>query len=87
MDIIFDETTTAGVRLSRVERRKLQRNSITVKTEYGEVRVKVLVRAGKAVTLSPEYEDRRALSTEQGVPLKKIYYRAKAAAESLYPGQ
>ena len=40
-DLLFRETTTLGVRQSHVKRRTLQRESITVETSFGAVRMKI----------------------------------------------
>lgn len=40
-NIIFDETTTLGVRIYQAARKKLEREIKTIKTKYGNVRVKI----------------------------------------------
>ncbi|HUU43888.1 MAG TPA: LarC family nickel insertion protein, partial [Planctomycetota bacterium] len=82
-EIIFRETTTFGIRAHEVERRKLRRESVTVKTGFGELRVK-LGRLGDAlVTVSPEYDDCRRAAREHDVPLKDVYESARRAARDL----
>jgi len=79
-DTIFAETTTLGIRSHTTSRRKLKRDSITVSTQYGDVRVK-LARMGETVTtIAPEYEDCKRLATETNVPLRVIYDEAKKLA-------
>jgi uncharacterized protein (TIGR00299 family) protein len=72
--LVFDETTTLGVRFWQAERRVLPRAHVAVETPYGRVRMKVSA-AGSA----PEYEDCRRLASESGKPLKEIYAAAIAA--------
>jgi len=80
LDILFTETTTLGVRLHEVARKKLTRESIVVDTPYGEVSVKLGLLGDTLKNVSPEYEDCRLLTQEQDVPLKEIYHAARRAA-------
>lgn len=72
--LLFEETTTLGVRFWQAERRVLPRSHVEVETPYGRVRMKVSP-AGSA----PEFEDCRRLAAETGKPLKEIYAAAIAA--------
>jgi uncharacterized protein (TIGR00299 family) protein len=77
--IIFAETTTLGIRHSRVARFCLNRDFVTVRTIYGEVRVKTA--SGKGISkFAPEYEDCRKLARENGIPVGEIYSAAISAA-------
>ena len=78
-DLIFAETTTIGLRISCAQRRVLDRELVSVETEYGPVRIKVARRQGKTVNAAPEYEDCRRVALEQGVPLKQVMDRAREA--------
>ncbi len=80
LDIIFEESTSIGVRTYPVERECLERRIVKAKTPYGVVRVKVSLRGGKIVNSQPEYEDCRELARKKKVPLKKIIEAAKAAS-------
>ncbi len=84
INLIFAETTTSGLRINTVKRRILERELVSVDTQYGPVRVKIHRINGKAATVSPEYEDCRATASRHGVPLKKIYTEAAARAYSLF---
>jgi len=75
--IIFDETTTLGVRIRSVERQKLRREIKTVKTKYGEVRVKYGFLKNRMTSAQPEYEDCRKLAEQLKIPLQTIYNEAK----------
>lgn len=81
LNILFRETTTFGVRLSRKTRRKISRETIEVKTDFGQARVKVGRFKGKVVSLSPEYEDCARLAGEAKVPLRIVYTVVKGEAE------
>jgi uncharacterized protein (TIGR00299 family) protein len=78
--IIFAETTTLGIRQTTLERLCLDRETATVETPYGRVRIKVARLDAETVNLSPEYEDCRRLALQTGRPLKEVYAAAEAAA-------
>ncbi|MBI5211841.1 MAG: nickel pincer cofactor biosynthesis protein LarC [Nitrospirae bacterium] len=71
-DIIFEETTTIGLRFYEVRRKTLERTTKKVKTKYGDVRIKVSALKGKVVNMSPEYEDIKKIAKKTGIPIKKI---------------
>ena len=77
LDLIFTETTTIGARTYNAQRVVLPRESITVATAYGEVRVKVASRNGHIFHATPEYEDCRKLALEKNVPLQTIINEAQ----------
>jgi len=83
ISIIFAETHSLGRRFQRLERRKLPRELITVETSFGPVRVKVSDTGMEGRILSPEYEDCREIAARLGVPLRKVYEVAQAAAEKI----
>jgi uncharacterized protein (TIGR00299 family) protein len=70
--IVFQETTTIGIRRHAAERTTLERDFVTVLTVYGPVKMKVSKLDGKVVNVAPEYEDCARLARETGVPLKEI---------------
>jgi len=79
-EILFDETSTLGVRVAPVERLRVERELREVETRYGRVRVKIGKDPGGHVNVAPEYEDCKRLAVEAGVALKRIYQEATAAA-------
>ncbi|HZH89917.1 MAG TPA: nickel pincer cofactor biosynthesis protein LarC [Pyrinomonadaceae bacterium] len=81
--LLFDETTTLGVRTYEVERRALEREFLSVETVFGAINVKVARRGdGSLVNVAPEYEDCRAAATGAGVPLHVVETAARAAAHA-----
>jgi len=76
--ILFQETTTLGIRENPVDRFSLPRQIQPVTTPYGEVRVKVSQTPTGKIKISPEYEDCRKLALEKKVPLQEIYQAAIA---------
>ncbi len=71
-NIVFEETTTIGIRYSRMERTILPREIRTLPTPWGEVQVKVCTLDGKE-QIYPEYESVAQLSKEKEVPFVEIY--------------
>jgi pyridinium-3,5-bisthiocarboxylic acid mononucleotide nickel chelatase len=78
-ELLFRETTTIGVRIHEARRVCLQREIVTVETEYGAVRVKVARHDGQVVNAAPEYDDCARLAREKSVPLKQVMSAAQAA--------
>ena len=75
--IIFEETTTIGLRVMNVDQRiEAVRKIAKVQTSYGEVQCKVSAYDGKIVSITPEYEDCRRLAAEKNVPLKSVWQEA-----------
>ena len=72
MSLIFAETTTFGVRTHRAQRRVLPREWVNVRTEFGEVRIKVSRVNGRILHVAPEFEDCRKLAAEKDVPLQRV---------------
>jgi len=72
LSILFLETTTLGVRIQPIERRKVSRSSRQVQTSFGTVTVKV-IRKDEVEYLVPEFEECKRLSREKAIPLKEIY--------------
>ena len=77
--IIFEETTTIGIRRQKMERTVLKRENQTVQTEYGEAQLK-LCSYGDQQFCYPEYESVAKIAREQGLPFAVIYEMVKHAA-------
>lgn len=78
---IFRESTTIGVRFYEAGRFLLDRKNASVKTRYGQVRVKVSTGPGGIRTVSPEYDDCRKAASGKRVPLKAVYEAARKPFE------
>lgn len=72
MAIIFRETSTIGVRLHHLERRKLPRAQRRLETSLGPVVAKAVVVDGQEI-LVPEFEECKRLAQERNLPLKEVY--------------
>lgn len=71
-DIIFEEGLTLGMRRRLVERWSLPREIKTVKTKFGDIRVKAAVYDGKIVRTVPEYEDCKKIAENKKIPIQSI---------------
>ncbi len=81
-ELLFRETTTLGVRRQEWLRTELERETATVATPYGPVRVKVGRRGAVVYNAWPEFEDCQRLAAEAGVPVKEVLAAALAAWRS-----
>ncbi len=77
LDAIFRDTTSIGVRIQEVGRKKLDREIKEVKTIYGTVRMKISRRGEEILTATPEYDDCRRIAEEKHIPLKVVMEEAR----------
>jgi uncharacterized protein (DUF111 family) len=81
--IIFEQSTTFGIRKYKVNRKKLYRKFVDVKTEHGMIKVKIGMLNGSIKNISPEHEDCRKIAEAKELPLKLVYNAAINAAQSI----
>jgi hypothetical protein len=81
-ELLFEQTTTIGLRIYEARRKVLEREFVSVETPYGEVRLKVAKREGKVLNVAPEYEDCQRIARERSVPLKDVMLAAQVAYRS-----
>jgi uncharacterized protein (TIGR00299 family) protein len=77
---LLRHSTTFGMRLTSAQRVIAERRSFTVDTSIGAARVKVKELGGKAIDVSPEYEDCRRISREKGIDLREVMRIVDGAA-------
>ncbi len=82
-NVIFDQSTTFGIRKYKVSRRKLRRELVDVQTEFGEVKVKRGMLNGSIKSITPEHEDCKKIADERGLSLKRVYNAAIMAAQRI----
>ena len=75
--IIFEETTTLGIRIYEVRKKKLEREIKEIKTKYGKIKVKVSKLDGIIQNMMPEFEDCARIAKEKKVSLKNVYEEVK----------
>ena len=73
IQLLYAETTTLGVRSVNIERHSLPRETVKVKTVFGEVDVKVARFGDKVVNVMPEYEHVRSLAIQNNVPFRVVH--------------
>lgn len=83
---LLRHTSAFGVRRTVAERRKLRREFIRVKTEFGEVPVKVGRLDSEIVQLAPEFDACRDKAVQAGVPVKTVLAAAEEAARTAVSG-
>ena len=81
--VLYEETTTIGVRWYEVARRALPRRWETVETEFGPVRVKMAEMKPGDWKVMPEYDDCLALAGAKGVPVRVVQEAAMVQAHAL----
>ena len=82
-EIIFNQTTTIGIRRAKTERSVLTRETLLIDTPYGEVRIK-LVNHNNRKRFAPEYEDVAVISRRTGISFGKIYNELVAFCRSQF---
>lgn len=71
--ILFLETTTAGLRELPVDKYMMQRRVESIKTQYGDIKVKYLMLSGEVVKHKAEYEDCLKASKIHNVNINQVY--------------
>ena len=75
---LFEESTTIGVRWARYQRDRLDREMVTLDTSLGPLAFKVSRLEGRAITITPEFDDVRRLARALGIPVREALDRARA---------
>jgi pyridinium-3,5-bisthiocarboxylic acid mononucleotide nickel chelatase len=78
---LFADTTTIGVRRTRVDRRALAREARMVTVRGHDVRVKVTQLPGGGTRTKPESDDVRRVALATAAPVEDIFAEAVRAAE------
>ncbi|CUS91510.1 nickel pincer cofactor biosynthesis protein LarC [Candidatus Kryptobacter tengchongensis] len=72
LKIIFTQTTTLGVRIIEIKRRKLPREQREIETPFGRVKFK-LVSIDNVERLIPEFEECKRIAEERNLSLIQVY--------------
>jgi len=77
-NIIFNESSSLGIRTFQFRKDTLVRKFETIQTIYGKITVKRSFNKEKEVSCKPEYEDCRRIAEKNGIPLKEVYNNVMA---------
>ena len=80
--ILIEQSTTLGVRSTRVERTKAARRTETVVTRWGDVRIKLRGWNGRVIDVAPEYDDCAAIARRHDLPLRVVWNEAHRLGEA-----
>lgn len=79
--IIFEESTTAGIRWYPVHKVMLTRSFEKINTEYGEIRIKNFYHNNKIIKSKLEFEDCKALALKNNISINKIMKSIEKSGE------
>ncbi len=82
---ILSETTSLGVRYYDVQRAKLVRKQINVKTTYGIIKAKEIQQSNGSFRIVPEYEVCKKIALEKNIPLRIVYDTIAKEAAGNHP--
>jgi pyridinium-3,5-bisthiocarboxylic acid mononucleotide nickel chelatase len=79
--LIFELTSTIGVREVTVSRIALDRFWVPLPVAGGQVRLKVAHRGGEVIHATPEFDDAAEVAAQRSVPVRRVLEEAVAVAE------
>jgi uncharacterized protein (DUF111 family) len=71
--MIFQETSTIGIRSYPVNRMILKRELKKVKTRFGEITVKIVEQPDGSKRAAPEYDDLKRIAAANRLPIKQLH--------------
>jgi uncharacterized protein (TIGR00299 family) protein len=86
-EIIFNETTTLGLRFWRAERSVLERSVRKLDTVFGPIRIKEATLNDKTLRITPEYDDCRKAAKKHKAPLSEVIRKTGSHNVSKKPGR
>ncbi|MEK6582810.1 MAG: nickel pincer cofactor biosynthesis protein LarC [Nitrospirota bacterium] len=79
MKIIFEETTTIGLRFYSAGRKTLGREIKKLDTKFGKINLKLSKLGDKTIRITPEYEDCKRLAKKLNLPLLEVIKSVSSA--------
>jgi pyridinium-3,5-bisthiocarboxylic acid mononucleotide nickel chelatase len=73
LEILFEESTTLGVRFRYSQRSVLERSPAELESPWGTIEVNKVRRSDGSFRLLPEYETCRRIALEKQLPIREIY--------------
>jgi len=77
--ILFQETSTLGIRRRTIQRSVRRRRQLSVRTPWGEVMGKIAWREAESARFTPEFDSCAELAEKAGISLMDVYRAAEAA--------
>ena len=81
--VLFEESSTIGVRWTEVTRARLEREIVALPTAYGTLPFKVSRLDGRVVTVTPEFADVLRIAGEKSLPVREVLDQARADGRRL----
>ncbi len=85
--LLLRETSTLGVRIQQVQRRKAQRTQELIATPFGPMLVKIKRLGLRIIDANPEYEECQRIARERDIPLTDVYKIARQAIQTVLEGE
>jgi len=79
---MIEQSSTLGVRIQPIERRKATRRIETVTTRWGDIRVKLRGWNGRVIDGTPEHDDCLAIARREEIPLREVWNEAHRIGEA-----
>src|SRR6266852_366372 len=79
----FAESTTIGVRWTAYQRHRLPREIVTLETSLGSIASKVSWLDGRAVTVTPEFDEVKRIARDKGLAVRDALEQARAEGRRL----
>ena len=84
IEMIYNETTTLGLRIQTVLRDQLEREIVLIESEFGNINVKVKYIDGVVKSFHPEYEDCKLAAQKFNIPYQEVFDSAVNKAKKIF---
>jgi pyridinium-3,5-bisthiocarboxylic acid mononucleotide nickel chelatase len=81
--VLFEESSTIGLRWTEWQRATLPREMVTLSTTYGVIQFKVSRLDGRVVTVTPEFTDVARIARDKALPVREVLDQARAEGRRL----
>ena len=81
--VLFEESSTIGLRWTEWQRATLPRETVTLPTTYGAIQFKVSRLDGRVVTVTPEFADVARIARDKALPVREVLDQARAEGRRL----
>ena len=82
--ILFQQSTTIGVRIRKCDRAALRRKFVTLTTSYGDIQAKISYLGDQRETVKPEFDDCQRIAERENISLKRVQDAAHVVAQAYY---